>query len=62
MTDEITMINIRQHEEAIKKLKLELGSKIKKCGECGKKLKTKEEKDFGQCDSCCAWKYRDCSK
>jgi len=54
MTDEITMINIRQHEEAIKKLKLELGSKIKKCGECGKKLKTKDEKDFGQCDSCCA--------
>lgn len=34
----------------------------KKCGECGKELKTKEEKEFGQCDKCCAWKYRESSK
>jgi len=32
------------------------------CKECGKTMSTKEEKDFGQCDKCCAWKYRDCSK
>jgi hypothetical protein len=29
------------------------------CDECKKKLKTKEEKEFGQCDACCAWKYRE---
>ena len=34
----------------------------KVCGECSGELVTKEEKDFGQCDKCCAWKYRDNSK
>jgi len=33
-----------------------------KCGECGNKLKSKEEKEFGQCDKCCAWKYRELNK
>jgi len=33
-----------------------------KCEECGRKLKTRDEKAFGQCDKCCAWKYRECSK
>jgi uncharacterized CHY-type Zn-finger protein len=36
------------------------GRKI--CGECKKELKSAEEKDFGQCDSCCAWKYRELSE
>jgi hypothetical protein len=35
---------------------------IIRCGECGDVLISDEEKDFGQCDKCCAWKYRDCSK
>ena len=34
----------------------------KKCKECGKIMKTQDEVDFGQCDKCCAWKYRECSK
>lgn len=29
------------------------------CGECGKVMKSKQEIEFGQCDKCCAWKYRD---
>ncbi len=33
-----------------------------KCEECEKELKSEDEKDFGQCDECCAWKYRDCSR
>ena len=33
-----------------------------KCGECEKELKSEDEKNFGQCDECCAWKYRDCSR
>lgn len=36
--------------------------KEKKCKECGKELQTKDEKKFGQCDECCAWKYRENSK
>lgn len=34
----------------------------KKCEECKDELKSKEEIEFGQCDACCAWKYRDCCK
>lgn len=32
--------------------------KNNKCIECSNKLKTKDEKEFGECDKCCAWKYR----
>jgi hypothetical protein len=32
------------------------------CKECKKELKTKEEIEFGQCDECCAWKYREKAK
>ena len=32
------------------------------CEECGAELKSEEEIEFGQCDKCCAWKYRECSK
>ena len=30
-----------------------------KCGECGREMETEDEIKFGQCDHCCAWKYRD---
>lgn len=33
-----------------------------KCSECGEIMDTEEEINFGQCDHCCAWKYRDNSK
>ena len=42
--------------------KKDFKTKPKKCEECKGELKSKEEIDFGQCDTCCAWKYRDCSK
>jgi len=32
------------------------------CGECGDTMVLKEDIEFGQCQECCAWKYRENSK
>jgi hypothetical protein len=41
------------------------GEEIKeypKCKECNNELQSDEEIEFGECNKCCAWKYRENSK
>jgi DNA-directed RNA polymerase subunit RPC12/RpoP len=37
----------------------EVVNKVNKCGECGDEMTTDEEIEFGECNACSAWKYRE---